>query len=300
MSEGLVAAAMVVVGLQLALQAPVNGALATRTGALGASLVSFLVGLAIFGVVLALTGHLAGYGDLDSVEPYELIGGLCGAAYVAAATFSVGRIGAGAIAAATVAGQLSSGVFVDHVGWFGLESDPAGPLRVLAIPILVFGALMVSGNRERGGRLGLGALQPVPLLIVFLAGVAVGVQHPLNASLADGVGDLGAAGLNFAVGSLALLLAVLVAGDSKRLRRARGAPAWSFTGGLIGAITVLGSLAAVQVIGASALAATTIAGALAGSVLIDRFGIAGVPVRHLDSLRLLGLALLVVGTAVVL
>jgi transporter family-2 protein len=296
----LVVAGMVAVGLQLSLQAPVNGALARQAGPLGAALVSFLVGLALIGFVLAVSGQLGAYSGLGSLQPYELVGGLCGAGYVAAATFAIGRIGAGAVAAATVAGQLSSGVAVDHFGGFGLETDAVDPLRLLAIPVLVAGALMVAGDRPRDGGHGLGTVRPLPLALVFLAGLAVGVQHPLNSSLAEGVGELGASGLNFATGSLALFAAVVATGGLGRLRMARKAPPWAFTGGLFGAVTVLSSLAAVGTIGASTLAATTIAGALAGSVVIDRFGIAGVTVRPLHGHRIFGLGMLAAGTVAVL
>jgi len=296
----LVGAGMVAVGLQLALQAPVNGELARRTGPLGAALVSFLVGLVLLVSILALSGGLPRYSGLSGVEVWELAGGLIGAGYVAVSAWAVGRIGAGAIAAATVAGQLSSGIVVDHAGWFGLDPDPAGPLRLLAVPVLVAGALLVSGDRRGGDESGLGRIELVPLLAVFAAGLAVGVQHPVNAELADRVGDFGAAGLNFATGTAVLALAVLVTGGTERLRQAPKAPPWAFAGGLIGSITVLSSLAAVASIGASVLAATTIAGALAGSVLIDRFGVAGVPERPIDIARVSGLVLLALGTVAVL
>ncbi|MFZ9668758.1 MAG: DMT family transporter [Solirubrobacterales bacterium] len=300
MSADLVAVGMVAVGLQLSLQAPLNGALARRTGSIAAALVSFLVGLVLIGLLLLATGDASGLAELGRIEPYELFGGLCGAAYVAAATFAIGKVGAGAIAAATVAGQLTSGIVIDHAGWFGLEPEAAGPLRLLAVPVLVFGALLVSGDRRGAGRIGLGTISPVPLGLVFLAGLAIGIQHPLNSSLADVVGDLGAAELNFAVGTVALGLALLLTGGLGRIRNAPGAPPWAFAGGVIGAVTVIASLAAVSSIGASVLAATTIAGALLGSVLVDRYGIAGVAVRPLDRIRILGLFLLALGTLAVL
>ena len=300
MAPELVAAGMVAVGLQLSLQAPVNGELARRTGPLGAALLSFLVGLLLLAAILVASGDVSGFGNLGGVRAWELAGGLIGAGYVTAAAWAVGRVGAGAIAAATVAGQLSSGIVVDHAGWFGLDPDPAGSLRLLAVPVLVAGALLVSGERAGATAAGIGRIAPLPVLTVFVAGLAVGVQHPLNAELADRVGDLGAAGMNFTTGTVALAVVVLVTGGASRLPAAREAPPWAFAGGLIGSITVLASLAAVGVIGASVLAATTIAGALAGSVLIDRFGIAGVDIRPVDRARVAGLVLLALGTAAVL
>ncbi len=300
MAPELVAAGMVAVGLQLSLQAPVNGELARRAGPLGAALLSFLVGLLLLATILVVSGEVARFGNLGGVHAWELAGGLIGAGYVTAAAWAVGKVGAGAIAAATVAGQLSSGIVVDHAGWFGLDPDPAGPLRLLAVPVLFAGALLVSGDRAGGTATEFGKIAPLPILTIFVAGLAVGVQHPLNAELAGRVGDLGAAGMNFATGTIALAVVVLVTGGASRLPAAREVPPWAFAGGLIGSITVLTSLAAVGVIGASVLAATTIAGALAGSVLIDRFGIAGVDERPLDRARVTGLALLALGTAAVL
>ena len=55
----------------------------------------------------------------------------------------------------------------------------------------------------------------------------------------------------------------------------------------------------VQTLGASGLTAVVIGGQLAMSVVIDRFGLLGLPRQSIGACRILGLALLVVGVALV-
>ena len=55
------------------------------------------------------------------------------------------------------------------------------------------------------------------------------------------------------------------------------------------------ALLTVRTLGASGLTAAVIAGQLAISVVIDRFGLLGLPKQHIAAPRVLGLVLLVVG-----
>ena len=54
-----------------------------------------------------------------------LLGGALGAAYVFSALVLVSQIGAGAVAAATVTGQLTTSVILDRIGFLGLEQTSA-------------------------------------------------------------------------------------------------------------------------------------------------------------------------------
>jgi len=132
---------------------------------------------------------------------------------------------------------------------------------------------------------------------VFGAGLLVGFQHPLNGLLSESAGELGAGLTNFLVGTSFLLFLVLVTGRGPKLAGVRGAPAWQFLGGLIGVITVAAALSAVSVVGAAGLTAALVTGQLLGSVLIDRAGAFGLPVRLLTTRRLVGTMLLLAGTA---
>jgi transporter family-2 protein len=133
------------------------------------------------------------------------------------------------------------------------------------------------------------------------AGCLVGTQAPVNSRLARSLGNgLPAATISFIVGTLALLLVTGVAkngfGSFGDLGRA---PWWAFVGGLLGAAYVTVAILTVRTLGVSALTAAVIGGQLTISVVIDRFGLLGIPRQAIGMERIVGLALLVVGVALV-
>jgi transporter family-2 protein len=84
------------------------------------------------------------------------------------------------------------------------------------------------------------------------------------------------------------------------LGEASEAPPWMWLGGLFGAFVVLTITVAAPRIGVAAVVALLIAGQLAMGALIDRFGWFGVDRVPLGWIRLLGIGLLAIGTALVL
>ena len=70
-------------------------------------------------------------------------------------------------------------------------------------------------------------------------------------------------------------------------------------GGFLGALYVLNALIAVSVIGAGGVAAATVFGQLTASVVIDRLGLFGLDEVPLSPERILGVALLLAGTVLV-
>lgn len=296
MSTGMVSVAIVAVGAQLALQAPINSALGSHVGRLAASLVSFVVGTAVLLALVVLTGEASRSGELSAVPAYQLLGGLIGATYVATATLTVARIGAGAVVAATITGQLLSSLLVDDLGIIGVETVPLDPLRIGGAVLLVAGTVLVVGLDRRPVAQPVRRFDLVAVGTVFAAGLLVGLQHPLNGLLAESSGELLAGLTNFVTGTLFLAAIVLFTGRAARLGRFRQAPAWQFVGGLIGVVTVVAALSAVSTIGAAGLTAALVTGQLIGSIAIDRAGAFGLTVRTITPKRALGVALLVAGT----
>jgi transporter family-2 protein len=127
----------------IALQAPINAGLGKATGDITAALISFLVGSAALLVIVLLAGKLGGVSNAGDVEWYYLVGGLLGAIYVANALVAVGSIGAGGVAAATVAGQLTASVAADRLGILGLEQISITPARILGVVLLLVGTVLI-------------------------------------------------------------------------------------------------------------------------------------------------------------
>ena len=133
---------------------------------------------------------------------------------------------------------------------------------------------------------------------MVLAGVAAAMQPPINAALAKRTGGLESATISFAVGTLILLVFALVLGNGSLLSL-RGAPAWQWTGGLLGALFVWSTIVMVPRLGAAGLVASVIAGQLVGGLIIDRFGLFGLPQTSISWTRIAGVALLLAGGALV-
>src|SRR3954462_14118417 len=115
MDRGFAVLIMAVVGGCIALQAPINASLGRTTGSFAAATISFAVGTILLAGIVVGSGQAGGPADVTDVNWYYLLGGLLGAAYVFSALVLVSQIGAGAVAAATVTGQLTTSVILHRI-----------------------------------------------------------------------------------------------------------------------------------------------------------------------------------------
>jgi transporter family-2 protein len=127
----------------IALQAPINAGLSKATGDLPAATISFIVGTAALLLIVVVSGKAGGISHVGDVRWYYLLGGLLGAIYVANALVAVSSIGAGGVAAATVAGQLTASVVADRLGILGLDQVALSPLRILGVALLLAGTVLI-------------------------------------------------------------------------------------------------------------------------------------------------------------
>lgn len=132
-----------VAGGLIALQAPINAELGRVTGNFAAALVSFAVGTIALAAIVVLSGKAGGLGSTFDVSWYYLVGGLLGALYVTNALIAVSVIGAGGVAALTVAGQLTASVAIDRLGLFGLDEVSLTPERLIGVALLLVGTVLV-------------------------------------------------------------------------------------------------------------------------------------------------------------
>jgi transporter family-2 protein len=135
----------VVAGCLVGMQAPVNNRLARSVGSLQAATFSFLVGTA---ALLLLTtafakGGLPALRFAAKAPPWALLGGLFGAVYVAVALVTVRVLGASALTAVVIAGQLAVSVAIDRFGLLGLPRQPIGAARIAGLVLLIAGAVLV-------------------------------------------------------------------------------------------------------------------------------------------------------------
>ncbi len=137
------------------------------------------------------------------------------------------------------------------------------------------------------------------MLLTAVVGGLIALQPPINAGLGRATGNLPAALVSFAIGTLLLALIVALIGQTGGLSSAFDVRWYYLTGGLLGAAYVTMALIAVSSIGAGGVAAATITGQLTMAVVIDRMGILGLEQTPLSATRVAGVVLLLAGTYLV-
>jgi transporter family-2 protein len=139
------------------------------------------------------------------------------------------------------------------------------------------------------------------VLFAFAAGAALPVQFGINAQLSSWLDSpVRAAFVSFLTG--AIILAVAAALLFKPLpsgTRLGHAPWWVWVGGAFGAFYVVASIVAAPRLGAATVVAVIVAGQSIASVVVDHFGWVGFEPRHVSAGRLVGMALVGAGVALV-
>lgn len=137
------------------------------------------------------------------------------------------------------------------------------------------------------------------VLLTAVAGGLIAAQAPINAGLGKATGSMAAALVSFLIGTVALAAVVVLSGKAGGLTNSFDVSWYYLLGGLLGALYVLNALVAVSAIGAGGVAAATVFGQLTASVVIDRLGLFGLDQVALSPERILGVALLLAGTVLV-
>jgi bacterial/archaeal transporter family-2 protein len=141
----------------------------------------------------------------------------------------------------------------------------------------------------------------VAVLATVAAGGVVAAQAPANNVLSNYVGNFGAASVNFLVGTICVLTVTFVFAGGFAGDEGAGSPAWYYwvLGGIGGVAIVATTLITVRELGAGGVTAAVIAGQLALSVVLDRLGVLGLDERAITWEKLLGIALLALGTLLI-
>lgn len=134
------------------------------------------------------------------------------------------------------------------------------------------------------------------VLLMALVGGLIALQPAVNAGLGRATGNIAAALVSFAIGTLLLLVIVLLSGQAGGLSSAFDVRWYYLIGGILGAAYVFTALVTVSSIGAGGVAAATITGQLTASVVIDRLGVLGLEETAITWERVAGVTLLLAGT----
>ena len=137
------------------------------------------------------------------------------------------------------------------------------------------------------------------VLTAIAVGALLPVQAGINSKLRPVVGGpIPATLVSVAVGTLTMII-VMIATRTPVPTGGKGSPWWIWTGGVLGVAIVIASLGLVSRLGAAFLFALFVVGQMAASLVIDHFGLLGVPQHGISPLRLVGVLLLVAGVVLI-
>ncbi len=292
----------VLVGVFTALQARVNGQLGARLDdGLVAAAVSFGSGFVILIVLSAVVPvGRRGFSALVTgvrtrgIPWWMLAGGAAGALTVATQGIAVGIIGVSLFTVGVVAGQALSGLFLDRIGY-----GPAGVVAVTT-PRLIGGALALGAVAIALTGDGLRGIPLWMLALPLLTGIGIAWQQATNGRLRQRVGTpLTATFVNFAGGTLILVVAAAVHVAVVGAPESFPAEAWLYTGGAIGVVYIFMSAALVAQTGVLLLGLGAVVGQLGTSFALDALWPAPASPGFVQELAMVLVALLSVIVATV-
>jgi transporter family-2 protein len=136
----------IVAGAAIATQAPINAQLGRNLGVpIAAAGVSFVAGAILLWTIALIYSHVVETPiNFGAPAPWTFVaGGVLGAFYVFSNIMLTPMIGAAAVMALSVAGQLVGGMFLDKIGFMGMAVREITLGRVMGAVFLITGALMI-------------------------------------------------------------------------------------------------------------------------------------------------------------
>jgi bacterial/archaeal transporter family-2 protein len=137
--------------------------------------------------------------------------------------------------------------------------------------------------------------------LALAAGASVALQQVLNANLRAGLGSPWLAGfVSYLVGTVVMLVAFLASRGPWFSTASIDRTSWfSCTGGVFGAVFIGTSILLVPRLDAATVLAFVVVGQLFASLVLDQFGLFGLPQHSATPIRLAGAACLIVGLCLV-
>ncbi|MGG7465652.1 MULTISPECIES: DMT family transporter [unclassified Plantibacter] len=261
-------------GALIAVQARINGQLGARLddGFLAAA-ISFGGGLVVLLVALGVSkvGRTGIRTVVHAVRAHELpwwsvLGGTAGAFLVLSQGLTAAALGVALFTVAVVAGQTTSGLLLDRVG-FG----PGGRVYLTAPRVIGAAIALVAVGLAVSGEFG-GDIPLWMLVLPLIAGLGVSWQQAVNGRVrVRAQSTLAATAINFVVGTIALGIAAVVHIAIVGPPDAFPTEPWLYLGGPIGCVFIAVAAYLVEHTGVLILGLGTVAGQTLSALALDLF-----------------------------
>lgn len=321
----------VLAGIGLPIQTSVNTRLRRKAGSpYNASLISFTVAFIFLIVLLIVTGQGVGIPMARLLgEPVWIwLGGICGLIFLTGNILLFAKLGGVQTVVLPVMGQILMGLFIDHFGLFYSEKVSLSILRIAGAALVILGVIMVSLAKEvKTGTVAEEMREeaeevkeeleeekkqnPSGMLWIWrMFGIAAGMlsatQIAVNGYLGKVVeSPIKASAISFAVGIIFLIILCVILHFRKdrsepvRTEKNQEDPWWMWIGGILGGLYILANVYLSRIIGTGMTVIVLLIGATAGGILVDHFGMFEAPRKPVNQLKLLGIAVMVLGAAAI-
>lgn len=144
-------------------------------------------------------------------------------------------------------------------------------------------------------------LQFFYILLAIVAGAVLPLQAGLNVQLGKSVNQpIFAAFASFLIGSLGLLVYLLILKfDFSTVSQTRTVSPWVWIAGILGAFYVAAVIILAPRLGTALTFSLVVTGQMIISLILDHYGLLGLPVKHMNWQRLVGVAFLITGVLLI-
>eukprot|EP01063_Lacrimia_lanifica_P042021 TRINITY_DN9956_c0_g1_i1.p1 TRINITY_DN9956_c0_g1~~TRINITY_DN9956_c0_g1_i1.p1 ORF type:complete len:408 (+),score=57.38 TRINITY_DN9956_c0_g1_i1:154-1377(+) len=262
-------------------------------GAFFSAACNFLSGLITISVIANVQKPGVSHMDFQGMRWYNYAAGPLGATYVTSAIFFSKKLGVALYFVVLMAGTLTVSLVIDRRGFLTLPSRPVTKRHVLALCILLAGAVMVQEPNRMGGASGSGEataeLKILYSIAVFFCGFANPVQAAVNRSTAGFVGTpFWATWMSFGGGFIIISVVALVISAVAGPAQIADAEWWNFLGGVCGVVFVVSAVVATPVLGACYYYCIMISSQLTAAFIFDSIPLLDYKKKDVTALRVIG------------
>ncbi|GFZ30251.1 membrane protein [Clostridium zeae] len=303
----------IVIGVGLANQTAINSYLRKFVGSpFLASMISFVIGTIFLTAATLISGSsLTVPLHLFATEPYWLwLGGVCGVIALTSNILLFSKLGSVQTTVMPILGMSVMGMIIDNFGWFNSMKHSFGFNRIIGVVLVLIGVFLsvaVQSVRTNSNSKSEKEKKKFELLIWQIIGILVGflmaIQSAINGQLGRVVhSTFHAAFISFFVGSSILIVVVGLKEHSySNIKKpiTQGAPWWIWIGGFIGALYILINVYLVGQIGTGQTVVLALFGQIAGSLLVQQFGLLNSVKNKIIPIQVVGLLIMLIGVVLI-
>ena len=303
----------IVSGVAATVQASFNGETRSRLRSpYITAAINFVVALSLIAVILLITEHSLAlpFEDILKYPPWIWLGGVCGVTIVMAGILCLPVLGSARNMMLLCFGQIMAGLLIDHFGLFGAPVTGMSLMRAAGAVLEIAGIAFISVEKGESGRGGMSGR--VILFIVFdiFTGFVAAAQVAVNGTLgiaADSPVRATLVSMSVALLTTSVIICLItVFGGRKAVFDGDAAPEGKvcfspvfLMGGLMALVVVGGNAVTGPILGTGMVTMMNLFGMMASGLVVDATGFLGLEKKPVTFRKLLGMALMLAGTAMI-